>query len=405
MTAFSLGRVPAIHSGAGSIRELPRHIRASGGGETILLVIDPGLGAGGYIDSISTLLESGGHQVMLAVAPPGEPREHFVRDTVAQVRSRRPSGVVCVGGGSTQDAGKLIACLSLEGDDVAAYRLAASPLPQRRLPLVCVPTTAGTGSEATTTAIIAEDGGTKNWFWADNLKPDLIVLDPELTLGLPAAITANTGMDALVHAIEAATNKRATAANNMYCYRAIELVTRHLVKALRQPGDIAARSAMQEAATLAGMGIDNAGTAIAHNIAHALGSLAHIPHGRAVAIGMCATLDWNIAGREAAYRGVAAAMGLGSVDQLPQAFTALTLEVGINLDLSAEAGSLTAPLLARQMQQAENLAMAEANCRRLDKEDFFVIATRVLTLDNTAIKTASLSSGATGPAPTQGGHQ
>ena len=144
--------------------------------------------------------------------------------------------------------------------------------------------------------MLSDDDGVKFWYWGSALKADRVVLDPELTVALPAHLTAATGVDALVHAIEACTNRNAFVANDLYGLEAIRLVARHLATAVSEPGNLEARGGMLRAASLAGIAIDNVGTALAHNIGHALGSLMPIHHGRAVAIAMAATLPWNVEG-------------------------------------------------------------------------------------------------------------
>ena len=134
-----------------------------------------------------------------------------------------------------------------------------------------MPTTSGTGSETTRTAILSDADGAKLWFWGEELKADEVVLDPELTVSLPPHLTAATGIDALVHAVEAATNRNAHPANDIYAHEAIRLVARHLVDGRREPRNLAAREGLALAAALAGTAIDNCGTAIAHNIGHAHG--------------------------------------------------------------------------------------------------------------------------------------
>ena len=178
-----------------------------------------------------------------------------------------------------------------------------------RLACVCVPTTSGTGSEATRTAVLSDAAHAKVWLWGDALKADAILLDPALTVGLPPHLTAATGIDALVHAIEASTNRNANAANDLYCHEAIRLVVKYLARAVNTPADLAARAGLQWAATFAGIGIDNCGTAIAHNIGHALASLRPVHHGRAVGVALRATLPWSVADGDPAYAAAAAAMG------------------------------------------------------------------------------------------------
>jgi alcohol dehydrogenase class IV len=254
-------------------------------------------------------------------------------------------------------------------------------LPKARLLKVCVPTTSGTGSETTRTSIVTDAAGNKVWLWGDELKADEVVLDPALTTGLPAPLTAATGIDALVHAIEASTNRSAFAANDVFCHEAIRLVSRWLLRALEQPGDLAAREGLQRAAALAGIGIDNAGTAVAHNIGHALASLRPLHHGRAVGVAMLATLPWNAAldphGRWAA---VAAAMGQApEAGAVPRAFERLLRAAGVTVSLADDGfADVPAEALAAQMARPENAAMRRSNAREVLDEDLLAFARAVL---------------------------
>ena len=208
-----------------------------------------------------------------------------------------------------------------------------------------------------------------------------MLLDPTLIVGLPPHLTAATGIDALVHAIEACTNRHANMAADMVCHEAIRLVTRHLATAVAEPANLEARGAVQWAAALAGIGIDTAGTAIAHNIGHALASLRPIHHGRAVGVAMLATLRWNVAhdpdGRFAA---VAVAMGeLPDASLVPAAYERLLRQVGVRVSL-ADAGfdAIRPEALAAQMRRPENAAMRHSNHRTVDDADMAAFARAVL---------------------------
>jgi alcohol dehydrogenase len=207
------------------------------------------------------------------------------------------------------------------------------------------------------------------------------VLDPALTTGLPAMLTAATGIDALVHAIEASTNANANAANDLYCHEAIRLVVGHLMRALEAPQDLAARAGMQRAATLAGIGIDNCGTAIAHNIGHALASLRPVHHGRAVGLALRATLAWNVVDdSEGRFAAVAAAMGeAGEAARVPAAFERLLRASGVKVSLAGEGHDAIRPAdLALQMGRPENEAMRRSNRRPVADADLLAFATAVL---------------------------
>ena len=384
MSTFTLGRSPSITSAVGAIARLPTLLREQERSDAVLVIFDTALASAGIVNRVMDTLHRADVHGRAVMLPSGEPSEAIIRAMLEPLLADPPQTIVCIGGGSVMDAGKLVACLCHGGEDISAYRLAARALPTRQALLVCVPTTAGTGAEATTTSVIAQDDGTKNWFWHDGLKPDLVVLDPELTVGLPAQFTAETGMDALVHAIEAATNANATDANNMFALRAVGLVEAFLLRAVQNGADLEARSGMQEAALLAGLAIDNAGTAVAHNIGHALGSLAQVRHGRAVTIGMCASMDWCMQGEEGAYQGVAAAMNVETA-QLSRAFSQLAARAGVSLALD---GALTVDALCAQMMQPENLAMARSNRRQVRDTDFTLLAKYTLELSSPALAAA-----------------
>jgi alcohol dehydrogenase class IV len=383
MTAVHLARVPEIIQGAGALEALgatlgtylPR-------GSAILLLADPGLRASGLIESARAALTAGGYGVVVCDDIQSDPTMAQADAAAALARREWVSGVVAIGGGSAMDVGKTIAAVAHADHPVSHYGLCARPFPAKRLLSVCLPTTSGTGSEATRTAVLGAADHSKVWLWGDELKPSLIVLDPVLTTGLPAALTAATGIDALVHAIEASTNANANSANDLFCHEAIRLVVSHLLRALEAPADLQARAGMQRAATLAGIGIDNSGTAIAHNIGHALASLRPVHHGRAVGLALRATLSWNVAD-DADGRFAAAAVAMGEpreAARLPGAFERLLRQCGIKLSLAGEGHDGIRPAeLAMQMARPENEAMRRSNARPVTDADLLAFATAVLT--------------------------
>jgi alcohol dehydrogenase class IV len=382
MATIELARVPEIQQGAGALGGLG--VALAGRlppSSAVLLVADPGLGASGFIESAGSSLQAAGLGLVGFNDLKSDPTMAQVDRGAELARRERVAAVVSLGGGSAMDAGKTIAAIAPAGAGAAHYGLCAHPFPGRRLLSVCIPTTSGTGSEATRTAVLTAADGSKVWLWGDELKPALVVLDPELTAALPPALTAATGIDALVHAIEASTNANANEANDLYCHRAIALVVKHLERALAVPRDLAARAGLQWAATLAGIGIDNCGTAIAHNIGHALASLRPVHHGRAVGLALRATLPWNVAedpdGRFAA---AAAAMGEHrDAARLPPAFDRLLRESGVKLSLRGEGyDGVTAAALAAQMARPENAAMRQSNRRTVADQDLLSFATAVL---------------------------
>jgi len=383
MNAVQLARVPEIIQGEGALEGLAATLgaRVPRGG-AILLLADPGLRASGMIDAAAAALTAGGYAVIVWDDIQSDPTMAQADAAAALARHERVAAVVALGGGSAMDVGKTVAAVAPAARPVSHYRLCAQPFPPGTLPLVCVPTTSGTGSEATRTAVLAAPDHSKVWLWGDQLKPGQIVLDPALTAGLPPSLTAATGIDALVHAIEASTNANANVANDLYCHEAIRLVVANLLRAIEAPTDLAARAGMQRAATLAGIGIDNCGTAIAHNIGHALASLRPVHHGRAVGLALRATLAWNaaddVAGRFAA---VAAAMGEPSdAGRVAGAYERLLRRAGIRVSLAGEGYDAIRPAdLALQMARPENEAMRRSNRRPVGEADLLAFAHEVLT--------------------------
>jgi alcohol dehydrogenase class IV len=375
--AFQLALVPRITHAVGAIARLGEITAPLAAGRSVLLVVDPGLRGWDASERIARTLGAAALEVVPFDAFKSDPTMAQADAAAALAREHDVGAVVMVGGGSALDLGKAVAAIAPGTAPAAHYALCANPFPAGSLGRVCVPTTAGTGSEATRTAVLTDADGAKVWLWGDQLKADEILLDPELTVSLPPDLTAATGLDALVHAIEACTNRNANPVNDLFCHAAIRLVARHLVRAVLEPSDLEARSAMLLAATLAGIGIDNAGTAIAHNIGHALGSLRPIHHGRAVALAMLATLDWNAAHDDGRYAAAAEAMG---VDELPTGFERLLREVGLSIDLRGEGfDDVTPERLAAQMARPENRAMRDSNLRSVGDEDLLAFARRLLS--------------------------
>jgi alcohol dehydrogenase class IV len=383
MNAVHLARVPEIIQGTGALDALGTTLTGYlPRGSALLLIADPGLRESGLIDTAAAALRSGGFGVVVCDDVQSDPTMAQADAAAAIARRELVAGVVAIGGGSAMDMGKTIAAVALADHPVSHYGLCANALPASRLLSVCVPTTSGTGSEATRTAVLAVPDHSKVWLWGDALKPSLIVLDPALTTGLPASLTAATGIDALVHAIEASTNANANSANDFFCHEAIRLVVGNLMRALDAPADLQARAGMQRAATLAGIGIDNCGTAIAHNIGHALASLRPVHHGRAVGLALRATLAWNVADDSAGrFAAVAAAMGeRREAARVPAAFERLLRQSGIKVSLAGEGHDAIRPAdLALQMARPENEAMRRSNRRPVADADLLAFATAVLT--------------------------
>jgi alcohol dehydrogenase class IV len=378
-TSFGLERGTPIAYGEDRALALADDVTALvGPAARILLVADRSIATLDRVVAMRERLAMAGPQAVMYAEITGEPDVARVEAAAAVGRSAGAQLVIAVGGGSAIDAGKLAAVTILGEAPLDAYALCATPLPRRTLPIIALPTTAGTGAEATRTAVFTNSHGHKVWAWGEELRPALAVLDPVLSMTLPQRLTAWTGLDALVHAIEAATNRRANPLVSASALHAIRLVARHLGTALDEPGNIDARGGMLVAAALAGSAIDNAGTGIAHALGHAMGSLAHVHHGRAVALALAAALEANQEAAPRAHAEVAAAMGVLPKD-LVATYDRLLDEVEVGRDLSdvglgpEQADALFATTLA-----PENQPMLQANCRHFTEEELRELVATVL---------------------------
>lgn len=230
-----------------------------------------------------------------------DPPEEMI---LAAVESARAEGVDCVasvGGGSSLDTAKLIAVL-LNSDQPLKEMYGVNLVRGTRLPLVLAPTTAGTGSEVTPISIVTTGTNEKKGVVAPQLLPDCAILDAELTVGLPAPVTAATGIDAMVHAIEAFTSKRLkNVVSDCLAKQALELLGANIRQACRAPGDRDARAKMLLGSMLAGMAFANAPVAAVHALAYPLGGHFHIPHGHSNALVLPYVLDYNLPAAESAY--------------------------------------------------------------------------------------------------------
>jgi alcohol dehydrogenase class IV len=377
MSVYELARIPHVTAGVGA-REKIGALAAAGGTRHAVLVADPGLKSTGVVEEIAAQLLKSGLALSVFDAFQSDPTSAQA-DAAAEIARREKAGVVvCLGGGSALDLGKTVAAIALQAPPAEHYQLSANPFPARGLKKICVPTTSGTGSETTRTAILTRADHAKVWLWGDELKSDEVVLDPELVASLPAPLTAATGVDALIHAVEAATNRNANRAADLFAHEAIRLIGRHLVRAVEKPEDLAAREALQWAAAYAGVAIDNCGTAIAHALGHAMGSLRPIHHGRAVGIAMLASLPWNVEGNEAFAACAVDLDGEPSGRGFIAAYDKLLRATGMKLSLAEEFVGVSPAMLAEQTARPENASMRASNRRASSEKDLLALASAVL---------------------------
>ncbi len=379
MSAFDFSGIGPIAFGVNRIEQLADDVAALTGGKNhpVVVISDSGLARAGMIAPIASILSQSGCDVSVYSDLKGEPHTDDVDAAADLIRcviqeGQRPC-VIGMGGGSALDTAKLAAVIALADQSVESYALCAQPFPKPQLKLILIPTTAGTGSEATRTAVFATKKGRKVWAWGEELLPHLVFLDPALTVTVPASITAASGIDALVHAIEACTSQNQTPISDGLALHAIRLVHRHLVTAIQNPSDLTARGGMLLASTLAGTSINVAGTGVAHALGHALATIAHVPHGLAVAVSMDATLKWNVDGNPKAYADLAHAFGVPLKGQaIASVFRDLLHQT--RLDKSLGGKQIDPKALADMMLAEENRPMVENNARPITTDDAVIFA-------------------------------
>jgi alcohol dehydrogenase class IV len=370
--SYEIGRVPRTLVGASALDDLGALLDGLDG-TNLVVIADQGVQATGYITRLVAALRP--RPITLHVVAPGEPTLDSVDAAAAVVRTAGAAIVIGVGGGSALDVAKQAAVVAAGDGGVEPYLLCVNPLPGRR-PIVAIPTTSGTGAEVTRTCIVADRAGNKSWTWGDELLPDLVVLDPTAAATMPHAVTVGTGLDAFVHAIEACSGQRRNSVAAASAQRALSLILAHLPRVAVNGGNLASRQAMQEAAYLAGVAIDNCGTGVAHSIGHALGSQYHIAHGISVAVGLRAALEWNVDGQPEAYADAATALST-DVDQIPTVFTGLCDDVGLRGALGA-AISMSVDEIASAMYAVENQPMLNNNARAVSDGERRMLAERTV---------------------------
>lgn len=293
MQPFTFNTTGAIVFGAGTLARIGTLAQARLGSR-VCLVTDEGLLWTGLVAPALAALAAAGIAVSVFSSVSGDPPEAQVLAAAEAAMAFGATGVIGMGGGSPMDVAKLVALLAASREalpDIYGVGNARGP----RLPLILVPTTAGTGSEVTPIAIVTTGAEEKKGVVSPVLLPDLALLDPELTLGLPAHVTAATGIDAMVHAIEAFTS--ASANNNplsrMLAGAALGLLGRHIGDAVHQGHDIAARSGMLLGAMLAGQAFANSPVAAVHALAYPIGGIHHVPHGLSNALVLPQVMNFN----------------------------------------------------------------------------------------------------------------
>ena len=367
---YEISRTPRILVGSEHLPSLAAILKKWERASAVLIV-DAVISSGEYIKTLKEHLKT----VTIAeyVIPAGEPTVDSVNTAAIYARSYPRAVIIGVGGGSALDIAKQVAVTVASFEGIEHYLLCANPFVGRR-PIIAIPTTSGTGAEVTRTCIVSDTDGRKLWTWGDEMLPDLVILDPNVTVTMPASVTATTGLDAFVHALEAHTGQRKNAISSSNALQAMKLIREHLPTAVNNAENLKARAGMQEAALLAGLAIDNCGTGIAHCIGHALGTLYYIPHGVAVTIALEATLAWNVEGAINAYSSASEVFGV-KPSELSTAFKQLLEQTNFAPSSNAK---LEPQAISDAMNALENQPMLGNNARVVNETDRLELAKKTV---------------------------
>ncbi len=293
MTDFTFATTPELQLQRGAAARLGE-LLAARVVRRVLIVTDAGVRRAGLLGGPLASIAKAGIESAVYDEVVADPPEHVVHAAAALACTHKADAIVGFGGGSSMDVAKLVALLARTPQDLASiYGIGLAR--GSRLPLIQVPTTAGTGSEVTPIAIVTTGETEKKGVVAPVLLPDLALLDPELTRGLPQAVTAATGIDAMVHAIEAYTSRhKKNPLSDALAREALRLLAGAIERASLRGDDLDARSDMLLGACFAGMAFANAPVAAVHALAYPIGGRFHVPHGLSNALVLPHVLRFNL---------------------------------------------------------------------------------------------------------------
>lgn len=338
---LSLPGSAPIEFGAGAIARLPA-VLAGLGLRRLIVVTDPGIRAAGVLASVLTPLDDVGIPRVVFDQVHANPATTDVLAGAAAAAPLLAEGsddvaVLALGGGSALDVAKGVGLLAGHPGPEADLATLLEPGEHPGLPVVAVPTTAGTGAETNGFAVLADPHtGTKVYLGAASVRPRVSILDPELTLGVPPVVTASTGMDALTHGVESLVSRGSHPLSEAYALRAVSMVARSLERAVRDGSDLEARSDLLLAAHLAGLALTLSGLGLVHGIAHSTTGLTSAPHGLALSSVLDAVMTASLPAAADGYTEVARALGLeASPEAAVEAVTDLATRVGARRPLSS----------------------------------------------------------------------
>lgn len=292
-----------------------------------LVVTDPYMLENGPVKGLIKRLEASGVSTSVYGEVQADPTDGNVDQALSILRGHGAEGVIAVGGGSPIDAAKAVAVMATNRGTISDYA-GYDRFEQVGLPIIAVPTTAGSGSEATRATVITDTKrNVKMAIYDDSLMPRVALVDYLLTMTMPKSLTAHVGIDSLVHAVEAYVSRLSTVFSDMYALEAARLISRHLRKAFHEPDNKAAREGMMFGATLAGMAFSNSSVALVHGMSRPIGAHFHITHGLSNALLFPAVTRFSLEAARRRYSDIAREMSLAPSADDEEAVEALLKEL------------------------------------------------------------------------------
>ncbi len=308
----SIFNVPStIIVGGGASEEVGAQAKKYGAGR-ILLVTDPYMVSCGLAGRISDILEQAKIGVTLFGSVEPDPTDRNVADGLSAFREGGCEAIVGLGGGSSLDCAKAVSIMTANEMPISQYA-GLHKVPKKGVPVIAIPTTAGTGAEVTKVVIIGDtERDVKMMILDVNILPDCALVDYRLTMSCPADLTANVGIDTLVHAVEAYVSVKASSMTDPIALSAIRLISENLPEAFNEPGNEKAREGMMMASLHGGMAFANSSVCLVHGMSRPIGALYHVPHGLSNAVLFPAVTEFSISGAPRRYAIIARAMGFAS---------------------------------------------------------------------------------------------
>ena len=366
--------------GAGSRKVIAEEV-AKRGYKKALIVTDKDLIKFGVADQVIVVLKDANipYEIFDEVKP--NPTVKNVKAGIAAFQAAGADFMIAIGGGSSMDTSKAIGIIinNPEFSDVVSLEGVANTK-KKSVPVIALPTTAGTAAEVTINYVITDEENVKKMVCVDpNDIPTLAIIDPELMLSMPRGLTASTGMDALTHAIEGLITLGAWEMSDMFETKAIEMIAKWLPKAVENPSDIEARDGMATAQYIAGMAFSNVGLGLVHGMAHPLGAYYDIPHGVANALLLPFVMEYNKEAAKAKYRTIAEAMGVDtssmSDDEAADAAVKAVKDLAIRVRIPQHLSEIGVPEsgLPTLAQAAFNDVCTPGNPRQTNVEEILAI--------------------------------